>query len=130
MEISLINELIANLKDNYTEEELEFFKRKGFNNEEELDLISLKEKLEKELAGLHCQLGNEQLRDEGVSAWLKEIQSIKQRRLKLKVRIIKLMEMAYRLKEGLDEWRRFLSPLWNLRKKKRQGSTHIRHHIL
>ncbi len=130
MEISLINELIANLKDNYTEEELEFFKRKGFNNEEELDLISLKEKLEKELAGLHCQLGNEQLRDEGVSAWLKEIQSIKQRRLKLKVRIIKLMEMAYRLKEGLDEWRRFLSPLWNLRKKKRPGYTHIRNHIL
>ena len=119
MEISLINELIANLKDNYTEEELEFFRRKGFNNEEELDLISLRKKLKRELAGLHCQLGVERLRDEGVSAWLKEIQSIEQRRLKLKARIDKWKDVIYGLKDGLDEWRRFLSPLWNLRKKKR-----------
>ncbi len=129
MEILLINELIANLRDNYTEEELEFFKRKGFNNEEELDLISLREKLKRELAGLHCQLGAEQLRDEGVSAWLKEIQYKEQRRLKLKVRIIKLMDVIYGLKESLDEWRQFLSYLWDLRKKKRKGSAHIPRYI-
>ena len=119
MEISLIDELIANLRENYTEEELEFFKRNGFINEKELDLISLREKLERELAGLHCQLGVERLRDEGVSAWLKEIQSIEQRRLKLKVRIDKWKDVIYGLKDGLDEWRQFLSYLWNLRKKKR-----------
>ena len=91
----------------------------------------MREKLKRELAGLHCQLGAEQLRDEGVSAWLKEIQSIERRRLKLRVRIDKWKDVIYGLKESLDEWRQFLSYLWDLRKeqKKRKRSAHIPRHI-